>query len=141
MITSVQSAPRTRPLSTGADLSAHFLFGGSPSRHVLTDVTHLCHRGSFVPAAKVFGEFRRSQEHLLKHEARAAEKLGCATLIARLSADAERLKRSLEATWNKICAGDRRGFDDSIDELTKAQSAYDACRAELSAAVRQDEHQ
>lgn len=107
-----------------SDLEALFERDHTRLLALLDDVAALCARGSYVPAAKVFGEFRRIQERHLARETEALQKLvdagGCpASVAASLREEHTRLTAAIDAAWAEISGGDHRGFEAGLGRLTK----------------------
>lgn len=97
---------------------------------LLDDVVYLCGKGSYQPAAKVFGEFRLMQEHhlqreeqLLAHLSRSA--IASPDVVQRLSADHFQLKELMESTWAAICEGNWSHFTGSAQQLVEAVCAHE----------------
>lgn len=97
---------------------------------LLDDVQHLGRKGSYLPAAKVFGEFRLLQDHHLASEEEALEELRAAgrcpdDVRRRIYAEHAQIKQLIEATWRAITGGDHSSFEGSMASLARAVSAHE----------------
>lgn len=96
----------------------------------LDDVAGLCAGGSYVPAAKVFGEFRRAQERHLAREAEALEQLAAlgvcpAALVQELAAEHAALTAAIDRAWVGITGGDHASFERDLRALIETLAAHE----------------
>jgi hemerythrin len=97
---------------------------------LLADVQYLCGRGSYLPAAKVFAEFRMLQEqHLLREEEllrKMADAPGFPRLLAEQAvAEHAQLHQQMNATWEAMSRADRETFDREVAKLSEAIIAHE----------------
>lgn len=121
--------PHRKALATLFDRDHSRLLG------LLEDVQFLCLKGSHLPAARVFGEFRRLQEHHMKTEDDALAQLREAgqcppELFARVASEHAQVKSLMHKTWVAITGGDHTHFLPAIAELIGAVTEHERVEKE-----------
>ncbi len=90
--------------------------------HLLRSVATLCTQRSYLSAARVFAEFRRTQEHHFAEEERTLLELDqhhrwAGVFLKQMHDEHGRIRRSMEFVWNAICQNDEARFARAMPEL------------------------
>jgi hypothetical protein len=97
---------------------------------LLADVQFLCTRRSYLPAAKVFSEFRMRQERHLHNEEALLEDLQkrgriMPALLKHSVAEHVVLRQRIERTWDAVCRNDNPAFDREVEALSEALDEHE----------------
>lgn len=103
---------------------------------LLSDVRRRCELGSYLTAAKIFGEFRILEEHHLNSEGQVLDVLiaggACPPALAQqIASEHVSLKKHMEAAWTAISGGDHQGFGVCINVLIEAVDAHERTEKEV----------
>src|SRR5579884_4137963 len=103
--------------------------------HILRDVRDLAARGSYVSAAKRFGEFRSHQERHLQAEQHLLELLDasprCVEGVAALRRDPEDILGALAELWTLLTEWRVEAVPEKLDALHQLLSSHERREAEV----------